>query len=204
MPCGADISTVLQKIFEHNNFSVHLKSYSRYSTTEHFLSALSNYKETHGEIELAKNSSNGEKGILGQNKYFSDLKKIGYSLNIYQTNVFDLCAATEVSSCTEYNVTKASALRYIDSPILLKFWILYNVFSRPSMFLKILDSYSTIFAIKGPEIEPGYDSEMRNITGLVSQHFLIKERNTDKYIQEVFLYGDTKEKPARIVPLPNF
>ena len=67
-----------------------------------------------------------------------------------------------------------------------------------------VDSFSTLFAIRSPEIEPGYSSRLRPLPNLIAEHILRMPAPMDD--QTVFLRNDSKLEGIDLmpVPMPNF
>jgi hypothetical protein len=67
-----------------------------------------------------------------------------------------------------------------------------------------VDSFSTLFAIRSPELEPGYSSQLQPLPNLIAEHLFRIPAPMDK--QTVYLRNDSKLEGLDLlsVPMPDF
>jgi hypothetical protein len=67
-----------------------------------------------------------------------------------------------------------------------------------------VDSFSTLFAIRSPELEPGYSSQLQPLPNLIAEHLFGIPAPMDK--QTVYLRNDSKLEGLDLlsVPMPDF
>jgi hypothetical protein len=102
IPGSPEIRNHLIEYFKNNNFTIHTKSFSRYPSTELSLPTLFNFRSKYQNKFVEKVSKEGiSKTSLMRNKYFQFLSEKGYSLNVYQSNVFNFCEGVKINQCIE-------------------------------------------------------------------------------------------------------
>ena len=115
VPRGADYDTSLTRLksfFDRQGFRRFTNAYSEYFLTHYSLSQmlnLSSGRYTPGLVRYGKDT-NYE---LVENKYFSQVARQGYSINVFQTTYLDFCRnAPTVAHCESYEIAGIRELQY--------------------------------------------------------------------------------------------
>ena len=129
------------EFLEGNGFEVFTKAYSRYHTTQDSLLHAFSFTNDGDSLALQAEVLH-EKLKVGKNRYFDLLVENGYSLNIYQSELVEFCAAVPKSSgrCMTYRAPSLNSLRLNASSAWVRLKVLANhLFSQSYIIHSFLE-----------------------------------------------------------------
>lgn len=104
-----------ERFFSRHGFQVYPRAYSRHATTGDSMYAGLNFSND-GNSPFFLEVSQGRQHVLGENALFDRLQRLGYRLNIYQTQHLDFCQShpAMVDRCWSYAHPNVDTVRAVD------------------------------------------------------------------------------------------
>ena len=133
VPGGPEIKQFIKSFYLENGFRLYGKAFSEYYRSLDSLSVVVNYDTNRFESRL--NRAVGQGYELLKNDYFLAMRKVGYKINVYQTDYLNFCTDPRVddTACFTYNYRGIKALRDLPFTELEKVWIIASMYLRRSI-----------------------------------------------------------------------
>ena len=134
IPGGADIKRFLKTFYAGHGFRLFGKAFSRYSETANAIPNLLNLSAL-ARDRVYSRSRQGTL-IVTENRYFEALRKMGYRIQVYQSDTIDFCNAdnVRVDACLTYRYRSLRWIGDVPMPVSDRIWLLANGFAMNSTF----------------------------------------------------------------------
>lgn len=132
IPGGADIKRFLKTFYAGHGFRLFGRAFSRYSGTGNTIPNLLNLSAPASDGVYSRPRQG--KLIVTENRYFEALRKMGYRIQVYQSDAIDFCNAdnARVDACFTYRYTSLQWIREVPIPVSERVWLLANGFAKNS------------------------------------------------------------------------
>lgn len=135
----------LRQFYSHEGFRLYSRAYSQYFETSESLSNMLNFAsrtDTNAFTTVRIPNDQTETNLpeyysLNASKYFNHLNRLGYRLNIYQSDFFDLCHVPniEYAACKTYRSNSIISILNTQLDVFERTKFVINSFIRSSAFL---------------------------------------------------------------------
>jgi hypothetical protein len=159
VPHGTAVARSLRSFLHDAGFHVFGRAYSRFDRTENSIPNMLNYASVPEQRHFIKDDHRR----LRENQYFSDMRKRGYAIHVYQPDYMDFCGGheREISSCRTFPTFGIAALHTLELPVLTKTELVLRNFVELSMVWRILkrkvtsnDHYFPKWLFTSPDLWP--------------------------------------------------
>jgi hypothetical protein len=126
---GRETKSLLKVFFEYHGFRLYGGAYSRYHQTRNSLSNMINY------VSKPFSKPTNTRLVLHPNKYFEDMRRVGYEIHAVQIPYLALCSAGErtTRSCYTDNQNGIKALEQVDLSLEDKTLLIYKMYGSLSV-----------------------------------------------------------------------
>ncbi len=146
LPRAVILAESLRQFYTNKGFRLYSRAYSQYIETAESLSNMFNFAsrtDIDAFIKVRTPNDLTEPNppfnySLNESKYFEHLNRIGYRLNIYQSDFFDLCHVPDIkyASCKTYRSNSIMSILNSDLNVVERAKFVANSFVGSSAFLK--------------------------------------------------------------------
>ena len=146
LPRATNLSENLKKFYQRESFHLYSRAYSQYFETSQSLSNLfnfasSNEADAYATVRAPKDLNKTNLPYyynLDASKYFEHLNRLGYRLNIYQSDFLDFCRVPDIeyASCKTYRSNSIISILNTELAVIERFKFVANSFAESSAFLK--------------------------------------------------------------------
>ncbi len=148
IPRAAILAESLRNFYTHEGFRLYSRAYSQYIHTSESLSNMFNFAsrtniDAFTSVRVPNDLTKTNLAYyhsLNASKYFKHLNRLGYRLNIYQTDFFDLCHVPDIeyATCKTYRSNSIMSILNTDLDVVERFKFVANSFVGSSVFLQWL------------------------------------------------------------------
>lgn len=143
---AAVLAKDLTKFYTREGFHLYSRAYSQYFNTAESLSNLFNFSsrtniDAYTTVRISNDLTKTNLPYfynLNASKYFKFLNRLGYRLNVYQSDFFDLCHVPDIeyASCKTYRSNSIMSILNTDLGIVERSKFVANSFIKSSVFLQ--------------------------------------------------------------------
>jgi hypothetical protein len=125
---GLETKSLIKIFFEYHGFRLYGRAYSRYHQTRNSLSNMVNY------VSKPLNKPTNTNLILHTNRYFDDMRRVGYNIHAIQIPYLKMCSPNEntTASCYTDDQTGIAALEQVDLSVKDKAILIYKIYGALS------------------------------------------------------------------------
>jgi hypothetical protein len=132
---GLETKSLIRTFFEYYGFRLYGRAYSRYHATRNSLSNMVNY------VTAPSSEPSNTKLILHPNRYFDDMRRIGYDIHAIQIPYLTICSLSDdtTESCYTDDQSGIKSLEQVDLSVKDKAMVIYRIYGSLSIINRALE-----------------------------------------------------------------